>query len=198
LTAGPSLVGFSQLSPIGAGAHNQRVASLKLSGPALADTFVSVSSSLNGCLVVPGGGVTVPAGSFAAYVLGDAPNACPSVTLTATLGPVSLQFTTSVSVPTTTPLLLSIDTDVVQGLRVGNVNQTVGGVQLSAPATTDTFVAVTSSDTTCMTITAGGATVPAGKNFGPVVASGLKACPSVTLTATLGAVSVVATSFVGS
>ncbi len=113
----------------------------------------------------------------------------------------TVPVTTTSTVPATTtstvaaPTLVAIDTTVVEFLRVGEVGG-VGDVELSAPAVVDTFVAVRASDPTCLAISGGGATVPAGKTHASVEATGLKACPSVTLTATLGTVSVQGTTVV--
>jgi cysteine-rich repeat protein len=60
-------------------------------------------------------------------------------------------------------------------------------VQLSSAVATDTFIAVTSSDVTALTVVGGGVTVVAGQTSAPVLVTGLKVAPSVTLTATLNA-----------
>jgi hypothetical protein len=65
--------------------YDDPVAVVTLSGPARGDTVVAVSSSNTGCLRVSD--ATVPSGSTSAPVIGSAVNACPSVRLTATLGP---------------------------------------------------------------------------------------------------------------
>ncbi len=59
-------------------------------------------------------------------------------------------------------------------------------VNLSAAPASDTFVAITSSDTNALTVTGGGVTVPAGQLSAPVLVSGLAQSADVTLTATLG------------
>jgi hypothetical protein len=99
-TNAPTLVGFDALGPIAAGQFHVPVATLKLSGPATTDTFVAVTSSLNGCISISGGGVTVAAGAPYATVIGSALNACDSVTLTARLGSISLTTTTKAVPPT--------------------------------------------------------------------------------------------------
>lgn len=62
-----------------------------------------------------------------------------------------------------------------------------GFVQLTAPATSDTFVSVTSTDETVLTIDGGGVTVPAGQTTAPLIVTGLDA-GEVTVTAHLDGV----------
>ena len=70
-----------------------------LSSPALEDTFVAVDSSDPDSLEATLGGVTVLAGEVSAVVHVDAHAASPSVTLTATLGEVSLEATVQILAP---------------------------------------------------------------------------------------------------
>jgi len=65
--------------------------------------------------------------------------------------------------------------------------------QLSSAPASDTFVAIGSGDPTSLTVVGGGVTVPAGQTSAPVLVNGLAQSTSVTLTATLGAISLPAT-----
>jgi hypothetical protein len=67
----------------------------------------------------------------------------------------------------------------------GQTDYPVGTVTLNSPATSDTFVTVT-SDGSAATITGGGVTVPTGMDSAPVKATGVSGPADVTLTATLG------------
>ncbi len=60
-------------------------------------------------------------------------------------------------------------------------------VELTSAATVDTFVTVTSGDPTSLTVVGGGVTVTAGSSNAVVLVNGLQQSASVTLTASLGA-----------
>jgi large repetitive protein len=80
-----------------------------------------------------------------------------------------------------------------QGQNAASTTPTALAVTLSAPAIADTFVAVTTSDAAALTVVGGGATVAAGQSSAPVLVNGLAQANAVTLTATLGAVSLTST-----
>jgi large repetitive protein len=65
-------------------------------------------------------------------------------------------------------------------------------VQLSNAPSSDTFVGITSSDPTSLTVVGGGVTVMAGQSTATVLVDGVKQAAAVTLTATLGANSMMA------
>jgi hypothetical protein len=185
----PTLSAFEvqPLQRITVGQSHFPIGDVRLSGPAITDTLIQVSSDDPTCLSVDGAGATVPVGGETQMVFVTALKPCIAL-LTATFGSVAM----SVSLVVTNPSLVSINTDVVEYLRVGQTGG-IASVELSGPATADTFVSVTSSDPTCLSITGGGTTVPVGRSVVGVGATGLRACASVTLTATLGAVSLTAT-----
>jgi uncharacterized repeat protein (TIGR02543 family) len=86
---GASFVGFNEgqsYSILGTFASPTAPVPLKVQfdGPVAADTFVSISTSDPGSLIVSGGGVTVQAGQSNATVLLSALSESPGVTLTAT------------------------------------------------------------------------------------------------------------------
>jgi hypothetical protein len=64
-----------------------------LNHAASADTFVTITSSDPASLVIPGGGVTIPAGQTSAQYLTDALAQANGVQLTATLNSVNLVAT---------------------------------------------------------------------------------------------------------
>jgi large repetitive protein len=66
-------------------------------------------------------------------------------------------------------------------------------VRLTMPVQTDTFVAVTSSDTASLTVVNDGVTIPAGQVSAPVQVNGIAAAAAVTLTATLASQTFTAT-----
>ncbi|HEY3815770.1 MAG TPA: lamin tail domain-containing protein [Polyangiaceae bacterium] len=66
-------------------------------------------------------------------------------------------------------------------------------VQISNVVATDTVVTVTSDTPASLTVVGGGVTIPAGQTSAPVLVNGLAQAASVTLTATLGTVSLTAT-----
>lgn len=69
-------------------------------------------------------------------------------------------------------------------------------VRLTMPVATDTFIPITSSDDTKVTVTGGGVTIAAGATSAPILLSGLAQATSVTLTATLASQSQVFTTAV--
>jgi hypothetical protein len=73
----------------------------------------------------------------------------------------------------------------------GCVGIVTGFVTLSAPAPVDTFVSITSSDPASLVVDSGGATVPAGSTSAAYLTTALAESPSVTLSATLGLVTLV-------
>jgi hypothetical protein len=81
---------------------------------------------------------------------------------------------------------LTTDADICQGVT----DDPAGTVTLSSPVATDTFVAVTSGDATTITITGGGATVPAFSTSAAVLLNGIAQGGPVTLTASLNGVEV--------
>lgn len=60
-------------------------------------------------------------------------------------------------------------------------------VQLSSAPATDTFIAITSSDETALTVVGGGVTILAGQTTATVLVNGVAQSANVTLTATMGA-----------
>lgn len=66
-------------------------------------------------------------------------------------------------------------------------------VTLANPVATETFIAIGSSDPASLAVAGGGVVVPAGQTSAPVLLDGLQKAASVTLTATLDAVSLDAT-----
>jgi len=65
-------------------------------------------------------------------------------------------------------------------------------VSIGSVLTTDTFVAITSSDPSSLSVTGGGVTVPAGQLSAPVLLDGLAQAAEVTLSASLGPTTLVA------
>ena len=66
-------------------------------------------------------------------------------------------------------------------------------ITLSGPAPTNTFVAITSSNATALTVSGGGITIPMGQSSGQVLVTGLVQNAAVTLTATLNSSMLTAT-----
>ncbi|EYF05541.1 DUF4215 domain-containing protein [Chondromyces apiculatus] len=184
----PSLVGFGpQLSYVYQGDMGVPTTpmplTVTLSHAPTTDTPVTVTSA-NPAVVVVGGGVVVPAGSTTAVVLVDGVSVSPMVTLTATLGAVSLTADVRVLGPSDQPMLTSLTPPTASVAPGGSVTLQIT-LDLPAPAG---GIAVP------VTVTpAGAGTVPATVMVpaGQVVATfdyvdgGVE--PSVTVTASLDA-----------
>ncbi len=100
--------------------------------------------------------------------------------------------------PPATPQLASVEVAAPTALPEGANDVPGATVQLTAAATADTFVTVTSGDPTALVVTGGGVTVPAAQTSASVVVSVLRADASVTLAVTLGTQTLEATLVTGS
>ena len=84
---------------------------VRLQRPVDSDTFVAIASDAPDAAVVPGGGVTVPAGLVEATVPVEALAQAASVTLTATLDAVALDVALRVVGPLETPVPIAVTPD---------------------------------------------------------------------------------------
>lgn len=103
---GPAL-SFADVNQVGAPTYPTPL-TVTVSGAAPSDTFVAITSSDPLSLTIPGGGVTIPAGSSSAPVLVDGLQKALLVTLTATLGTASLPANVRVLDATDLPALASL------------------------------------------------------------------------------------------
>ncbi len=155
---------------------------VQLSGPALADTFVTVTSS-DPALTVPGGGVTVLAGSTSAPVLVNALAQSPNVTLTASLGAAVLTANVHVVGPDQQPNIASLTPSSVSMSPGGTLTFTVT-LDIPAPAGgTTVALAVTPVDAGTLPQTV---TIGAGQISGTFTFVSAAAASGVTISATLG------------
>lgn len=157
-----------------------------LSSPAVADTFVAITSATPAALTVTGGGVTIPTGQMSAQVLVNGLAQNPGVTLTATLGAVSLMANVRVVGAAEQPALESL-TPMTAAVAPGGTLALTVTLDLPAPVggtVVQVAVAPANAGTVPMTVT-----VPANQRtvaFNYVDGSTVQ---SATVTATLGAVS---------
>jgi hypothetical protein len=93
----PALTTLTTDPSVCQGGTTSNAGSVTLSGPALGDTFVVLTSSDPGHLTIPGGGVTVPSGSTSASFAMTGVAQVADVTITATLATVQRTSHTSVS-----------------------------------------------------------------------------------------------------
>jgi large repetitive protein len=106
-----------------------------------------------------------------------------------------LEPRSAADLPTGAPILVSFapaQTFVNEGQLAAPTVPTPLTVTLSGPAVADTTVMITSGTPAALTVVGGGVTVLAGQTSGTVLVNGLAQNAGVTLTATLGAVSLTA------
>jgi hypothetical protein len=160
-----------------------------LSGPALADTPVAVTSP-DPALVVMGGGVTVPAGATSAPVLVTGVAQAQSVTLTATLGAVTLTAGVQVLDGTEVPTLASLTPGSLT-LAPGGTGTFTVTVDLPAPAGgTDVTLAVAPANAGTLPPAV---TIPAGQTSATFDYTDGGVVQSATVSATLGATTLTST-----
>ena len=112
-----------------------------LSGPALADTFVAITSSNEAALTVVGGGVMIPAGQQSRSVLVNGLAQNPNVTLTATLGAVTKMANVRVLGGNEQPTMVTLTPMTATTTPGGTVAMTVT-LDIPAPGDTQVLIAV--------------------------------------------------------
>ncbi len=160
-----------------------------LTGPALADTFVPITSSDPAALAVQSGGVTVLMGATTATVLVDGLAVSPSVTLTATLG-VSMNAAVQVVDPAAVPVLASL-TPAQQTVAPGGTATLTATLDIPAPAG-GTVVTLGVTPAGAGTVPAS-VTIPAGQISAPFDYVDGGVVQSATISATLDATTLTAT-----
>jgi cysteine-rich repeat protein len=168
---------------------------VQLSSAPANDTFVTVVSGAPGSLGVTGGGVTVPAGQSSVVVLVSGLLQTPNVTLTASLGPVSLMANVRVVDPSEVPVIASLE-PAAATVPVGGTKTFTVTLDIPAPAggsTVDLALAPANAGTVPAQVTVAAGQVAATFDY---VDSSTVA--SATVTATLGPSSDQATITIGS
>ena len=184
---------FAKLGQTGVPTYPEAL-SVQLSSAVASDTFVPVTSSDPTSLVVVGGGVTVPAGQSSAPILVDGLLQATSVTLSATLG-VTLAASVRVVAPTEQPALASLAPPAATLPEMGTTSFTVS-LDIPAPAGgTVVGLAVTpaGAGTVPATVMVAQDQIQASFDY-----SDSGTTTSSTVTATLGAQSLMSTVTVGS
>ncbi|MFY1829387.1 lamin tail domain-containing protein [Myxococcus fulvus] len=136
-TFGPG--GFVRAGESGAQSAFPQVLTVTLSTPYSVPVEVAVTSSNPAALVVPGGKVTIPAGQTSAEVKVEPLSQAQSVTLTATLGTVSLQSPLRVLGATEQAQVTSLSPSTVSLVPGGTVTLTVA---LDRPAPANVTIAL--------------------------------------------------------
>ncbi|WP_437485223.1 lamin tail domain-containing protein [Sorangium sp. So ce1014] len=161
-----------------------------LSGPATADTFVSVTSGDPATIAVVGGGATVPAGATSAVVLLDALAAAAAVELTASLGDVSLTATVRVLDPVEAPALAALEPPSPTVAPGGTVSFTV---TLDIPAPPEGAVVALALDPPGAGALPASVAIPGGQQSASFDYVDGGSVAGATVTATLGEISLSAT-----
>ncbi len=155
--------------------------SVKLNGPAIAPTVVTVTSS-SPDLVVVGGGVTVPTGSTSAPLVLNAVNADPGVTLTLTTATGTATATVRVLGPSDVPQTVTLSPASINVALLGQVTLNVT-LDVPAPAA---GTGVTISYMPVAGVITGQVNVAPDQLTQSFIYSDTGTTPTMTVTATLG------------